>query len=87
MKTLVSAKEAKLLRSLNQQDNHEMHENFQDLWYPLPTAVDVCESSSLRVMSRAGIIGTNQSLLALTSVNREILVSFHRLLHMQATCF
>lgn len=67
MKTLVSAK--KLLRSLNQQHNHEMHENFLDLWYPLPTAINVCESSSLIVMSRADIIGTNQSLLALTAVN------------------
>lgn len=64
-----------------------MHENFQDLWYPLPSSVDVCESSSLRVMSRAGIVGTNQSLLALTAVNREILVSFNRLFHMQVICF
>lgn len=48
----------------------------------LATAVGVCESSSLRVMSRTGIAGTNQSLLALTAVNREILVSFNKLLHM-----
>lgn len=64
-----------------------MHENFQDLWHLLPTAVDACESSSLRVISRAGIVGTNQSLLALTAVITGILVSFNRLFHMQVTCF